>query len=71
MTDPDVFHKISDEEGNEEMKNAIALLKKMAIDDEIKNKAATEVKRLWPAFLQSLGYGSQIEFEDKSLEIAD
>jgi hypothetical protein len=69
--DPNVFHKISDADRNRAMKDVIALLKKTAIEDGIKDRAASEAKLVLTTFLQSLGYASQIEFEDKSLKLAD
>jgi uncharacterized protein YxeA len=69
--DPNIFHKISDADRNKAMRDVIALLKKTAIDDGIMDKAATEAKLVLTTFLQSLGYASQIEFEDKSLKLAD
>jgi len=63
--DPNIFHKISDADRTKAVSDVIAHLKQAAIEDGIMNKTAAEAKEVLTTFLQSLGYASQIEFEDK------
>jgi hypothetical protein len=63
--DPNVFHKISAADWQKATEDARVKLKQTAIDDGIMNKTADEAKVVLTTFLQSLGYASQIEFEDK------
>jgi len=69
-SDPNIFHKINDKDWENAQKAAIANLKKIAEDDQIKKKTAAEAKLVLRNFLQALDYDSHIEFEDKSLEAA-
>ncbi len=64
-TDPNIFHKISAADWEKAVEHARAKLKQTAIDDGIMNKTADEARAVLTTFLQSLGYASQIEFEDK------
>ena len=64
ISDPNVFHPINDDDRNRAQADAIAALKKSALDAGIVAQTAKEARVLLTRFLGGLGYTAKIEFED-------
>lgn len=64
VSDPNVFNKINQDDWANAQSDAIAALKKSAIDAGIMAQTASEAKVVLSRFLGALGYAAKIEFED-------
>jgi len=68
-SDPNIFHRLNDDDTKMAQDAALKAIKEAAIKDGIESKTAVQAKLILTNFLQGLGYKAEIEFEDKSLNI--
>ncbi len=64
IKNPNIFHPITDKDYEKAQSELIGMLKEQAIKDGIMDKTAVQARLVLTTFLQSLGYDSQIEFEE-------
>ena len=64
---PNIIHPIKDSDRNAAKRDAIAELRKTALDGGIVAKTAEEARTLLTKFLGGLGYTATVEFEDVPL----
>jgi hypothetical protein len=63
VSDPQLFHPITDEDRNKATADAITELMKVAKDNKIEYKTAEQAKKYLSGFLDALGYTSEIKFD--------
>jgi hypothetical protein len=64
VSNPNVFHRITEKDYEGAQNDLIGIIKEQAIKDGIRNKTAAQARLVLTTFLQSLGYNAKIEFEE-------
>jgi hypothetical protein len=64
VSDPNVFHPITEKDYERSQNELIGIIREQAIKEGIRNKTAAQARLVLTTFLQSLGYTAQIEFEE-------
>lgn len=64
LANPNIFHRLNDEDRNTATKNAMGLLKSEAEKGGIREMTKAEAKTVLAAFVSELGYSAEVEFAE-------